>query len=144
MLTLAVLTGMALALTFMASKTRQILFRMGAILGWLGIGILAWTSPATIGVSTFPAGAQYVISLICVVMCIAVALMQMQTEIRREQFIKGRAGYPGAETSSWTEWGPTPRKKHMTANEASSLRQIEHKQMIHEASIRAAKRRRGY
>jgi hypothetical protein len=149
MLTLAVLVGIAIALTLIAFKSGMVLFRVGAILGWLAIGILAWTSPATIGVSTFPVGAQYVISLICVVMCIAIALMQMGTDIRHEQLVRGKqAGYPGAATASWESWGRPPKKKKMTKNDMSNQRQEEYAQELHTVSMRARKsriaRRRGY
>jgi hypothetical protein len=143
MLTLAVLAGLAVVLTLVAFKSRYILYRMAAILGWLGLGILAWTSPAIIGIAGFPAGAQYVMSLICAVMVFAVALMHMQTEIRHEQLVKGRqVGYPGAETASWTSWGNPPGKKKMTKNEMSNIRLQAYKQQLHEISERASKARR--
>ena len=144
MLTLAVLVGIAIALTLVAFKSGLILFRMVAALAWLVLGILLLTSPATIGVGAFPTTVRTVMGFIFLMMIIAVLLLQINTEIRREMVTKGRAGYPGAQTSSWTEWGPAPNKKKMTKADASRLRQEEYKDRLGEIRKRATKRRRGY
>jgi len=117
---------------------------MAGILAWLGLGILAWISPATIGIAKpFPENAKYMIDLICVVMIFALALMQMQTDIRHEQLVRGRqAGYPGAETASWTDWGKPPKKRKLTANEESDVRYNEYRETLNSISVNAKKNRR--
>jgi hypothetical protein len=90
-----------------------------------------------------------VLGFVFLVMTIAPLLLQMGADIRHEQLVRGKqAGYPGAETTSYTDWGPKPKKKRMTKNDMSNQRQEEYTQELHTVSTRARKnrmaRRRGY
>ena len=140
---LAILFGLAIALTLVAFKARILLFRLVGMLAWFGLGILAWTSPATIGIDTFPTGTQYIISLICAVMIFALWQLQMGTDIQHERLVRGKqAGYPGAETAKWTEWGRLPGNKHLTKWDKSRIEGEKYAAELHEISVRARKNRR--
>lgn len=146
MITLGVFFGICSLLTWFAFKQRVLLWRTAAIISWLGLGIMAWTSPFDIGVDVLPTGTQHVLSLICAVMIFATATMQMTTDIRHEQSIRGNKGFPGAESSSWTEWGPPPKKQTLSR---SQIAYNEHKEKLKGVGeraerIRANRARRNY
>jgi hypothetical protein len=58
-------------------------------------------------------------------------LLQMNTEIKYEQSKQGKfQGYPGAESSSYTKWGPRPG----APVETSEMRQASHREKLREVS----------
>ena len=108
---LGVLIFMALGLSWFALKVNMMLWRLGAALVWLSIGILLWTN--TLG-SDVSDPWTYVLALALLVMIIAVLTLQMRTDIKHEASARSKAGL--TETMGWVENVPK-KKKTQTALE---------------------------
>lgn len=101
--------ALALALTLIALKVRLILFRMAAALGWLVLGVWLLLSDST-NLQMSDTWTQ-ILGFLFLIMVVGVLSLQMITETKRELVDKSRPGFPGAGTSSWTEWGLKPKEE---------------------------------
>ena len=115
---LGVLIFMALGLSWFALKVNMMLWRLGAALVWLSIGILLWTN--TLG-SDVSDPWTYVLALALLVMIIAVLMLQVKTDVRHEASARNKSGLQ--ETMSFTSY---EKKKKRTAP-TSLDRQAAHK-----------------
>jgi len=101
---LGVLIFLGLGLSWFAIRVNMILWRLGAALSWFSIGVLIWTNELGTDL-TDPW--TYAVGLALFVMIIAVLQLQMKTDVAHERSVRGKiGGYPGAESESWTTWGP--------------------------------------
>jgi len=114
---------LALGLTIVSFRVSLLLFRLGAAMAWLALGILVWTDQLGMGLGD---PWTQVIAFVFLVMTIAVLTLQFRTDIRHEASVRGKLGTPGAGTESYTTWGPKPKKHKQTAME----RQADYKQML--------------
>ena len=114
---LIILAGMV---SLLAIKVNLILFRIGAALSWLTLGILLLTNQLSTGIAQPWTQA---LGFLFLVMTIAPLTLQMVTEIKTEKGGK-----------SWIEWG----KKPVEAEKPRSQRVYEE----HKARIRAARMKR--
>ncbi len=117
---------LSLGLTLIAIRVSLIVFRLAAAISWLSLGILFWTNVFT-GISV---GATWVqaLSFLCLVMIIASLTLQMKSDIRHEEIVRGhQRGYPGASSESWRDWGPKPNQKK---TQTSLDRQMSYKQLL--------------
>lgn len=113
-------------LTFFALRVGMLLWRLAAAMAWLGLGIWLLLSDST-NLQMSDTWTQ-VIGTVFILMTIAVLTLQIRTDIRHERSVRGKQGYPGAETESYTTWGPTKRSKKPTAVE----RQANYKETLRE------------
>lgn len=111
-------------LTAFAYKIRMLLFTMAAATAWLALGVWLLLSDSS-NLQMSDTWTQ-IIGFVFVLMTIAVLTLQIRTDIRHEAQVRGRVGYPGAETESYTTWGPKQRKKKPTALE----RQADYAEML--------------
>jgi len=124
MLTLAVLAGLALALTFLALKVRLLLFRVAPAMAWLALGMVLLVSPATIGLTSFADPWVTVLGFIFLVMTIAPLTLQVVTETK----VKTKTG------AEYTKWGKEP----IDADDESRSRRVyrERREKIRETTGR--------
>lgn len=104
----AIVVVLALALTFLSRRTHDILLRIGAALCWLALLIYLLVGGDTSLVLSDPWIQALAFGLL--VMVIVPLTWQMKSDISHEAKVRGKFGYPGASTESWTEWGPKPKK----------------------------------
>lgn len=123
---LGVLTFMALGLSWFAVRVNMMLWRLGAALVWLAIGIVIWTN--TLG-SDIADPWTYALALALLVMIIAVLTLQMSSDIKHEASVRNVQGFPGSKTESWTGWGPKPRRKKQSELTAME-RQADYKKRL--------------
>lgn len=111
-------------LSWFAYRVRMLIFSMVAAMSWLGLGTWLLLSGST-NLEMNELWTQ-IFGLVFIVMTIGVLTLSMRSSIRHEAQVRGRVGYPGAETESWQTWGPKKRKKKPTASE----RQAEYKETL--------------
>lgn len=119
----AVVGALALVLTYLSRRTHDLLLRIGTSLCWLAMLVyLLVGGDANLSISN---PWIQVLALGLLVMVIVPLTWQMKSDISHERQTRGKLGYPGAETESYTTWGPTGKKKP-TALE----RQAEYKELL--------------
>jgi len=120
---LIILAGM---LSLLAIRANLILFRIGAAISWIALAFLFLTNALGPAIAT---PWVQVVSFTFVVMAFAVLLLQMRTETTYEARgqKRGAFGMRGeTESTSYTGWGPKPKKRKSTSAE----RQAEYKQEL--------------
>ncbi len=126
-------------LTYLARYTAQILVRMAASLAWLAMGIWLLLGNVT-GLGMSDNWAK-VLGFVFIIMCIVPFTWQARTDIERTTTVQ-KKGFPGAETASYKDWGPTPKRR----KETSEDRQIAYREQLHsrieQATARGRRRRR--
>lgn len=115
---------LGLGLTIFALKATLVLFRLGAAMTWLALGMLFLTDQFGLGLGD---PWTQVIATVFIVMAIAVLSLQWITDIRHEAKVRGKSGYPGASTESWSSWGPKPKQNH---KQTALERQAEYKAIL--------------
>ncbi len=112
---LGVLIFLALGLTFFALRVNLMLWRLGAAILWLVIGILIWTNQ--LGSSTTDPWA-FALGLALLVMIIAVLSLQMKMDISHEASIRGKGGI--GTSTGYTAFENKPKNKKPTSSERQS------------------------
>jgi len=108
---------LACMLTLVALKANLILFRVGAAISWIALAFLFLTGALGTAIAT---PWTQVVSFAFVVMAIAVLLLQMRTETTYEARgrKRGEFGMAGdTESTSYSGWGPKPKKHKSTSAE---------------------------
>lgn len=111
-------------LSWFAYKVRMLIFSMVAAMSWLGLGTWLLLSGST-NLEMSEVWTQ-IFGFVFIVMTIGILTLSMRTSIRHEAKVRGKLGYPGAETESWQTWGPSKRNRKPTASE----RQAEYKETL--------------
>lgn len=91
------MVGISLGLTFTALRGNLLLMRIAAALVWLAMGLM--TMVDVFGLD-LPGSWNIILGYAFLMMCFAVFLLQMDTEIMHE-----------AQGHKWVEWGPSPEMK---------------------------------
>jgi len=112
-------------LTYFSSRRPSMPLAICAALVWLALGVWLFLSPTPI--FSFTETWAQMLAFVFILMTAIPFLFQMNTEIRYEQSKQGKfKGYPGAESSSYTSWGPKPKKEV----ETSEMRQAAHREQL--------------
>ena len=117
---------LALALTFLSRRTHDILLRIGAALCWLASLVYLLVGGDSSLVLSNPW--IQVLAFALAVMVIVPLTWQMKSDISHERQVRGKLGYPGAETESWQDWGPKKKNIKQTTLE----RQADYKARLRE------------
>lgn len=121
---------LALGLTIVSFRISLLLFRLAAALVWLTIGIIIWTNQLGTDIAD---PWVYTLALALLVMVIAVLSLQFKTDIKHEASVRrglgGPGGGTGANTESWTGWGPKPKQRKQSDLTAME-RQLEYKALL--------------
>lgn len=113
-LALIVLAGI---LTVFAWKARFIVVSMASALVWFAMGAIIMISPSTFDMGTWGTQWTIMLAMVFILMTFAPLLLQMRTDIRHEQVIRGK-------TMTWTTSGHAPNGK-LTRREESQMRQAD-------------------
>ena len=129
---------LSLGLTFLAFKVKLMLFRMAPAISWAGLGIYLLIGNITnLGIAS--AWTQ-MLGFVFLIMSIASLLLQVKSDSQHEMQVRGKRGFPGAESERWEEWGPN--KKRGKVAPTSAERQAAYRQQVRGAVQRGEDRRR--
>ena len=123
------LITLGFCLTLFASKRPSLPLALAAGLIWFATGVWLWFS--TTPVFGFSETWSQILAFVFVILTFVPFLLQMNVEVKYEQSKQGKfQGYPGAESSSYTKWGPKPGEQV----ETSEMRQEAHREKLRAVS----------
>ena len=112
-------------LTMFSSRRPSMPLAICSALVWLALGVWLFLSPTPI----FSIGDTWsqMLAFVFILLVFVPFLFQVNTEIRYEQSRQGKfKGYPGAESSSYSSWGPKPKPEV----ETSEMRQASYRNSL--------------
>lgn len=129
---------LALGLTYFSLKVQLILFRVAPTLCWIGLGVYLLLSTDPLLKISEPW--NQILGFVFLVMAIGTMILQIRSDSQHERTSKGGLGVPGAETETWTEWGP--KKRRGKTKPTSAQRQAEYRMQVRGAVERGVARRK--
>lgn len=124
---------LAIGLTLVSLKVKLILFRLGASMAWLCLGVLLLTGNLS-GLSIGESWCQ-VLGFIFLVMTIAPLTLQMMTDVHHERKVRDQFGRTHIESS--TEWKRNRKSGPTSSEDRQAIYRMQVRERLNRGRARA-------